>query len=354
MYIEGILLIKGRKPLDVICVRDAYFELFQKELVTNQVAPGLRSRLNASYNSFLLDYGPLNTAKNKIRILNDEAFGFITLSSVERKEGAAYVPSDILKGYLAATAGDLTTDNVNEALAYSLNKNGMVDIAYIAALTQKEEQEIIHELGESIYYNPEPGIWETADRYLSGNVLNKLQQAEKALKKEGEQPQLLRSYEAIKAVQPRKIAFELLDFNFGERWIPTQYYSRFVTSFFELDSTVFYLHSMDAFKVNVKGSNALVKTAYAIHPKSGRNMYGATLMEHALENTNPFFSYSEELPDGTTIKRPDNDATQLAFSIVGWAMQRIIWLRGPWYSAMARAWRVQSSSSPSMRETTAA
>lgn len=297
-----------------IAVRDAYFELFQKEQVTNQEAPGLRISLNAAYDSFLSNYGPLNKAKNKIRILNDEAFGFITLSSVERKEGELFVPSDILNGYLAATTEDLTTDNVNEALAFSLNKNGEVDLAYIAALTKKEEYQVIHELGENIYYNPMPGNWETANRYLSGNVLEKLRQAENALEKESEQPQLLRSYEAIKTVQPRKIAFELLDFNFGERWIPTDYYSRFVTSLFELDSTVFYLHSMDAFKVKVNGSNALIKTEYAIHPKNGHNMYGATLVEHALENTNPFFSYTEEMPDGTTRKRPDNEATQLAFS----------------------------------------
>src|SRR3546814_16937298 len=50
---------------------------------------------------------------------------------------------------------------------------------------------------------------------------------------------------------------------------------------------------------------------YAIRPKSGRNMYAATLVEHALENTAPWFTYEIDRGD-TKIRVPDNEATQLA------------------------------------------
>jgi len=43
-----------------------------------------------------------------------------------------------------------------------------------------------------------------------------------------------------------------------------------------------------------------------------------------------------------------------SLTMVGWSMQRIIWLRGPWYSAMPSACRVVSTSSRSNRATAAA
>jgi len=45
--------------------------------------------------------------------------------------------------------------------------------------------------------------------------------------------------------------------------------------------------------------------------KSGKTSYGNTLLEHALENTTPFYTYEVDLGN-KTIRVPDNDAIQLA------------------------------------------
>ena len=253
----------------------------------------------------------MNTPDNRRRILEDTAFGIITLSSIERKEGDRYVKADILTHSIHQAKERFVTDDPVEALAHSLNDTGKVDIGFISAAMSMEENEVLNRLGNHVYLNPASNEWETADQYLSGNVVEKLRQAERLQEQFPDNPNYKRSTEAIAKVQPERIPFELLDFNLGERWIPTNYYERFATALFEQETTINYFPSLDAFKVST-GMNIKVSREFAVTPKSGRTTYGYTLLEHALENTTPFFTYEVKGPNDTTIRLPDNEAIQLA------------------------------------------
>ena len=293
-------------------IRDNYFELFERESGDQTEYTGLRRNLNEVYDEFTGAYGVLNSAPNKKLILKDEAFGLTILSSLERKDGDVFVKSDILTASLIAKEEVYTTDNPAEALARVLNEKGRVDIDLIARAMRKTEEETIASLGNHIYINPETGTWVTSDEYLSGNVIHKLKIAETKASKNTNNDQLQRSLDAIKKVQPERIPFELLDFNLGERWIPVEYYNRFASELFDLNAKVTYLQSVDIFKVSTDGNNARINQEYAIEPKSGNKVYGYTLLEHALENTTPFFTYEVEGVDGKKVRLPDNDAIQLA------------------------------------------
>lgn len=293
-----------------IRLRDAYFSLLEVES-HGKAFPYWRNLLNEYYHQFLAKHGPLNLPGNRKHILND-ALGFVTLSSLERKEGERYIRSDIFFRPLFKSQEVFTTDNPLEAMAHCLNEKGFVDIPFIARTTGNMEAETIASLQHHIYFNPGTIEWETADKWLSGNVVSKLSIAKEAAEKEPGNPNLQRSYEAIQKVQPERVPFELLDFNMGERWIPTEYYSRFATHLFEVDTDVRYLPSADSFKVVPDHNNAKINTAFAVTPKSGKTTYGYTLVEHALENTAPFFTYEVDAPGGGKMRIPDNEATQSA------------------------------------------
>ena len=62
----------------------------------------------------------------------------------------------------------------------SLNQRGAVDLPFIATLYGKPEEQVIAELGDLIFPDPESKSWQTADAYLSGNVRAKLAAAEAA------------------------------------------------------------------------------------------------------------------------------------------------------------------------------
>ena len=196
-------------------------------------------------------------------------------------------------------------------MAKSLNDNGFVDIEFIAAATDSTEADTVQALGNHIFINPSNNSWETADSFLSGNVVTKLGKALEAVDENPGNIQLQRSLQALEKVQPEMIPFELLDFNLGERWIPQHYYNQFASHLFELTTDVNYFPSLDTFKVKVESSNAKTNAEYAVTTKNGKTSYGTTLLEHALENTTPFYTYEIDFGD-KTIRVPDNDAIQLA------------------------------------------
>ncbi|WP_423147801.1 helicase-related protein [Rubrolithibacter danxiaensis] len=295
-----------------IGIRDRYLELAEKELTGKPVDDMERKTLNERYESFISQYGFLNRPDNRTLIANDTAFGFLVLSSLERKEGEKFVKADILHQSIIQKQERLVTDDPVEALSRSLNETGNVNIDFIAAAIGKTEAETITALGSHIYLDPAAQTWETNDKYLSGNVVAKLKTAEQKVKENPDDVQLQRSLEAITKVQPERIPFELLDFNLGERWIPISYYERFANQLFEQNTSINYFSSLDAFKVNTSGYNAKVTQEYAVTPKSGRTTYGYTILEHALENTTPFFTYEISAGEGKTIRVPDNEAIQLA------------------------------------------
>lgn len=291
-------------------VRDKYLLLSDKELSEKKEYPELRKELNESYDALIKGFGLLNSSINRQRILKDEVFGLTMLASLERKEGEHFVKADILTQSLVQKQEAFTTDNPLEALAKSLNDKGRVEMEFIAASTDTTEEEAIATLGNHIYLNPSNLAWETSDQLLSGDVVRKLRIASDVVNQNPDNPQLLRSMQALEKVQPEKIPFELLDFNLGERWIPLDYYNRFASHLFELNTEVSYFTSVDTFKVKVSSNNAKTDQEYSVNPKDGRKMYGDKLLEHALENTTPFFTYEVDLGE-KKIRVPDNEAIQL-------------------------------------------
>jgi N12 class adenine-specific DNA methylase len=314
-YPVFIPALDDKKDLDFyeqyVTVRDAYLTLTDTERNKNPESPELRKHLNELYDALVSGFGMLNTSGNRHRIIKDEAFGFTVLASLERKEGDQYFKADILTQSLQQEKKIFKTDDPLEALAKSLNDKGVVDIQFIASALGSTTDESVSKLKHHIYLNPGTNAWETRDRYLSGNVVSKLQEAKDVLTANPGNAQYQRSLRALEHIQPEKIPFELLDFNLGERWIPGEYYNRFASDLFDLDTHVNYFPSVDNFKVTTDGTNTKINQEYAVTTKSGKTTYGNILLEHALENTTPFYTYEVEVGD-KTVRVPDNEAIQLA------------------------------------------
>ncbi|WP_268225191.1 helicase-related protein [Sinomicrobium oceani] len=296
-------------------LRDAYMALFYSETgsLGEEISERDRQSLNQLYEQFTGQFGKLNHNANRTLIERDTPFGLTMLSSLERRSPEkGYVKADILETSLQPEPKVYTTQKPMDALVRSLNDKGRVDLEFMATATGRTEQEVIMVLQGHIYRNPETMGWETSDQYLSGNVVEKLKVARAYVKGHPEDKEIIQSLEALEKVQPERIAFDLLDFNLGERWIPESYYQRYSSGLFDQEVKVLYFPSLDTFKVHTPVRNIQTNTQYAITPKSGRTMYGYVLFEHALENTTPFFSYEIEGADGKKTRVVDNEAIQLA------------------------------------------
>src|SRR5205807_2314936 len=89
--------------------------------------------------------------------------------------------------------------SAEEGLLVSLDQRGAVDLPYIATLYGKAEEQVVAELGDLVFHDPESATWQTACTYLSGNVRAKLA----AILNAG--PAYARNAEKLRDVQPEDV-----------------------------------------------------------------------------------------------------------------------------------------------------
>src|SRR5207249_12062168 len=114
--------------------------------------------------------------------------------------------------------------SAEEGLLVSLNQRGAVDLPFIGTLYGKPKAEVVAELSDLIFPDPESRTWQTADAYLSGNVRAKLAAAESA------SPQYARNVNALRQVQPEDVLPGDIDTNLGATWIPASHTQAFAAA----------------------------------------------------------------------------------------------------------------------------
>ncbi len=98
--------------------------------------------------------------------------------------------------------------------------------------------------------------------------------------------EIQKSLQSLKDIFPRRIEFEELDFNLGERWIPTGIYSRFANHLFDTDVHIHYSPNGDNYSIHCPIKNANIWDKYNVKSES-RNYDGIALFKHAMLNTTP-------------------------------------------------------------------
>lgn len=306
------------KAQQYIRLRDAYQRLYANEAAKQEEDKLWRENLNTHYDEFVMRYGNLNARQNVKLILMDAA-GRDTLS-LEREEDGNIVKADIFDHPVSfATEETTRVETAAEALALSLNRTGEVDLDYMRSLTGSDREELAEELKGRIYYNPLQDRYEIKDRFIAGNVVEKAENISRwlaARKEEGESHPMKAAAEtslaALREAQPRPITFEELDFNFGERWIPTGIYSAYVSYLYGTQVGISYTKSIDEFLVECRSTNAKITEQYAV--KGYYKTYnGVNLLKHALHNTVPDMMKSVGKDEhGNDIKVRDSEGIQLA------------------------------------------
>ena len=132
-----------------------------------------------------------------------------------------------------------------------------------------------------IYYNPLQKEYEIAERWIAGNVVEKAEKVRAYLESNPDDTQAKESLTVLEEARPIRIEFEELDFNLGERWIPTGIYARFASHLFDAEVRVHYSDSADDFSVTCKQKNVHIWEKYAVKAQS-RTYDGIALLKHAL------------------------------------------------------------------------
>ena len=297
-----------------ISVRDSYQRLYTYEAEMHEENKPERAALNTAYDTFVERYGRLNARANVKFLLMDTSGR--DMLSLERVENGQFIKADIFDHPVAFALNDITyVETPHEALSASLNRYGAVNLDYMETLCDNSRDELVKLLKGRIFFNPLVDNYEIKDRFVAGNVVEKLEQVSRwAAANEGNErkPEVEESLAALRDAMPRPITFDELDFNFGERWIPTGIYTAYVKHLFGTDVLIAYSESIDEYSVKCKEKNAKITDQYAVQGQY-RKYDGINLLKNALLNTVPDISKSIGKDEhGNDIKVRDSEAIQLA------------------------------------------
>lgn len=265
-----------KRMTGMIALRDSLRSQMRLERsldATEAEIEGNRKELNKLYDDFLKKFGHLNNQTNRRIFLDDtesqllQALEFdfdkgISKTTAE-KEGieerdASAVKADILKRRVAFPPQDfLTVNSAKDALLASLNYRGKVDGAYMAEVYGKSMDEIVKELGDVVYDDPQSGIV-TADEYLSGDVKTKLAEAKTAAQ---DDTKYKRNVEALEKVIPKDKKPSEISVSIGASFVPAELYQQFVKHITGSDSTASYVKATGQWLVEYRaGSDPALNT----------------------------------------------------------------------------------------------
>ena len=223
----------------MVQLRDCVQKLIGQQMdgfVSDEAIQRTQRELDALYDSFTAKYGLINTRANNLAFSDDSSYFLLCSLEMLDEENNLKRKADIFtKRTIRPHEAITSVDTASEALALSISEKACVDMDYMAQLSGKSQEELIDELNGVIFLDPVHGEWQTADEYLSGDVRQKLREAEAAAK---DSPGYLSNVEALRQAQPKDLDASEIEVRLGATWIDKAYIKQFM---FELLEPAFYV-----------------------------------------------------------------------------------------------------------------
>lgn len=298
----------------------------QLDNCTDEELKATQGVLNTHYDAFVKKYGYLHSSANKGLFQNDADCQLLLSLEKEDSETKEISKADIFtKRSISPDTKPQHTDSALDALQICKSERGRVDIKYIEELTGKDFETVVNELKGFIFKNPKLASdydryrgYEAAEKYLSGDVKTKLQEAESAA---GTNEEYIDNVRALKDVQPADIPAEDIIVSLGATWIDTDIYEQF---FCEDILKIPYIKSTYAERVNVSYNDLIngyivdAELYGARNSEANTNTYGTgyisavELFEQALNLKSPNIYDADRDADGNPIRVFNPKKTALA------------------------------------------
>ena len=224
----------------LVGLRDCVQRLIDLEMDAAAPDADIRAQmaeLNRRYDDFSAKYGLINDRANRLAFADDSSYYLLCALEVLDEDGRLERKADMFtKRTIKPHEAVASVDTAAEALAVSISEKACVDMGYMASLTGRTGDELAEELRGVIFQVP--GITEpdgsphyvTADEYLSGNVRQKLRQAQRAAERD---PAFSVNVEALTAAQPKDLDASEIEVRLGATWIDKEYIQQFMYETFK-------------------------------------------------------------------------------------------------------------------------
>ena len=298
-------------------IKDALAEVMQYQ-TENEGDEGLKpliAKLNKAYDAFVSTYGHFNKNNQLAWLRNDVDYPNVFSLETYKEQGdgkggvvKTYDKADVMKGRVVEKESEPHPENVNDGVVVSMFKNGRIDVPYIASQLGKSEAEVKHEIIESGlgFEDPATRQMEVSYKYLSGNVREKLKQAEA----NNENGEYTGNIKALQEVVPMNIPAHLIDFTLGSSWLDPKLYDAYVKERTDIDVHFTAAGGTWFMKAPTYGVNVEKNRAMGIvSEKLKKTIMGHELILAAIQNKSIVVSRTEKHFDGTTGTVTDREAT---------------------------------------------
>lgn len=288
---------------------------YQTENEDNAGLKPLIAKLNKAYDDFVSTYGHFNKNNQLAWLRNDVDYPNVFSLETYKEQGdgkggvvKTYGKADVMKDRVVEKESEPHPENVKDGVVVSMFKNGRIDVPYIAEQLGKSEEAVKREIIDSGlgFEDPATRQMEVSYQYLSGNVREKLRQAEA----NNENGEYTRNIKALQDVVPMDIPAHLIDFTLGSSWLDPKLYDEYVKDRTDIDVHFTSAGGTWFMKAPTYGTNVEKNRAMGIVSEMlKKTIMGHELIAAAIQNKSVVVSRTEKHYDGTTETITDREAT---------------------------------------------
>lgn len=321
----GLSAVDQDKVRRLVQMRDAVSQLLNVARDRSKDAL-VRQRLNSQYDDFVKKYGPINretvsvtSRLNKagenivIRRLpnmaafraDPDAYKVAAIENYDAEKDTA-TKAALFSGEVVSDSPAAELKNAIDGIGWSLNAFGELNMTAIGDRLGKSKQQIIDELGDRVFLNPNGDRWEPAEQYLAGDVVEKLDDARAAAEADRAYQ---RNVAALDAVQPEQLNQEDITVPFGAAWVPGSVYEQFLEEVIGTTGKA----KVALNPVTKQYSLAGVNFSISAQTQFGTNKVGvAEIISHAFQMKSPRVTETVRTPEGGTKDVVNEEATREA------------------------------------------
>ena len=288
---------------------------YQTENEDNAGLKPLIAKLNKAYDDFVSTYGHFNKNNQLAWLRNDVDYPNVFSLETYKEQGdgkggvvKTYGKADVMKDRVVEKESEPHPENVKDGVVVSMFKNGRIDVPYIAEQLGKSEEAVKREIIDSGlgFEDPATRQMEVSYQYLSGNVREKLRQAEA----NNENGEYTGNIKALQDVVPMDIPAHLIDFTLGSSWLAPKLYDEYVKDRTDIDVHFTSAGGTWFMKAPTYGTNVEKNRAMGIVSEMlKKTIMGHELIAAAIQNKSVVVSRTEKHYDGTTETITDREAT---------------------------------------------
>lgn len=323
-----------------------YKKLHAEDLINpnSDSAVLLRKELNSKYDNYVKEYLQFSLKSNKI--ISNYEIEFFKLTGLEiYNEKSFYFEKSNLFDQSTYQNTEIKILTLEDAINKSLNQYKEINIGYVAELTNKSVNDIIHEgLEQKLFFiNPSVNTkfdisqeyvtlldsnqnssynFVTKDELVSGPIRFKILELEQNKNWFQNEQIFIDTLDLLNTNKLYIVPINELQPKLGENWIPKHHFENFGSHLFETTISINQNQSNSSYSVPKPDYSYKANKDFSVLCKSGHTLNANKLLEYALHGSAPRITY--------TVKEGESKKTYLDREAMSKAQMKIDTIHNEW------------------------